>query len=120
MDQYPTIDRFGIVVIPQQPFCDWLNKIDTSIVETLSGLHKDCNIYLIPDYENEHDMEKAIQTFIKKNFSDIFRHELSEWYLDESVFPAITYKNFLEWFRISTHTMIFDMVEEPIEREDSI
>ncbi len=38
------------------------------------------------------------------------------WYTDPQMYPKMTYSIFLEWFEISVHTMIFDMVNKPLEK----
>lgn len=117
MEDYPLVYRCAIVVKPLQPFWDWLNKIESSNDQTLAELQQDSNVYLLPDYENAADIEKAIEKYIKANYARIFTHELSEWYLDPVMYPAITYQSFQQWFEISVHTMIYDTVNLPIEKE---
>jgi len=36
---------------------------------------------------------------------------------DERVYPKMTYKIFMERFKISIHTVILDMVNKPISKE---
>ena|SRR5450631_1084955 len=118
MEVFPMVYRCAVAIKPKQPFLDWLNKIESPADETLSELQQDCNLYLVPDYEDEEDMEKAIEKYIKSNYSGIFINELAAWYLDETMYPKLTYATFLEWFEITMHTMIFDMVNEPLDKED--
>jgi hypothetical protein len=33
------------------------------------------------------------------------------------MYPKMGYPMFLEWFEISVHTMIFDTVNQPLEKE---
>jgi hypothetical protein len=117
MSDYPLVYRCAIVVKPLQPFLDWLIKIESDNDLTLSELQQDSNIYLLPDFEEVKDIEKSITNYIKKNYADIFTHELAEWYLDSELYPNITYPSFLDWFEISTHTMIYDTVAKSIEKE---
>ena len=65
-------------------------------------------------------IETAIEKYLKLNYSYIFINELSAWYTDERKFQKLSYALFLEWFEISMNTMIFDMVDMPIERMKSI
>ena len=109
--------RSAIVVIPQEPFLKWINTVDTSVTLSLSDVQKDSNVYLIPDYDppiGTIELETAIENYIKKNYKGIFYNQLSEWYLDEETYPKMTYKTFNEWFKVTTHTVIFDMVNKPI------
>jgi hypothetical protein len=117
MEDYPLVYRCAIVVKPLQPFLDWLIKIESDNDQPLTELQQDSNIYLLPEFEQTADIEKAIEKYIKANYADIFTHELSEWYLDPALYPNISYPIFLEWFEITTHTMIYDTVKGSIEKE---
>lgn len=117
MEDYPLVYRCAIVVKPLQPFLDWLNKIESENGQSLTELQQDSNIYLLPDFEQATDIEKEIDKYIKDSYAGIFTHELSEWYLDPALYPKISYPTFLEWFEITTHTMIYDTVKSSIEKE---
>jgi hypothetical protein len=117
MEEYPLVYRCAIIVKPLQPFLTWLKKNDPTDDQSLENLQDDSNVYLLPDYEEVADIEKAIQKYIKSNYAQIFTHELSAWYLDPELYPKITYEVFQEWFAISVHTMIYDTVNRPIDKE---
>jgi len=117
MEEYPLVYRCAIVVKPLQPFLDWLISIESDNSQPLNELQLDSNIYLLPDYEEVADIEKAIDKYIKANYVGIFTHELSDWYVDPALYPKITFPAFLEWFEIATHTMIYDTVKSSIEKE---
>jgi hypothetical protein len=117
MDVFPLVYRCAIVVKPKKPFLDWLTKIDSLYKSPLSELQHDSHLYLVPDYEEVDDIEKAIEKYIKLNYSGIFINELSGWSLDPSLYPPMSHPLFWEWFEISVHTMIFDTVDKPLEKE---
>jgi hypothetical protein len=117
MEDYPLVYRCAIVVKPLQPFLDWLIKNDPTDDQSLEELQDDSNIYLLPDYEDVDDIEKAIEKYIKSKHAQIFTHELSAWYLDPSMYPKITYDTFRQWFAVSVHTMIYDTVSGDIDKE---
>ncbi len=114
---YPLVYRCAISIKPLKPLLDWLKGVDPLDDITLAELRDDSNIYLIPDYEDAEDIEKAIEDYLKSNYPDIFTHELSEWYLDTKLYPKITYPLFREWFEVSVHTMVYDAVNLPIDKE---
>jgi hypothetical protein len=118
MDVFSLVYRCAIIVKPQKAFLDWVNKIGPMEDMSLSKLQEDSHVYLVPDFEEEDQIEKAIEKYIKLNYAGIFLNELSGWYLDKSAYPALTYATFLNWFEISMHTMIFDMVNQPILKEE--
>ena len=70
-----------------------------------------------PIKANSSPIEKTIAKYIKLNYSGIFLNELSAWYTDPQMYPKMTYSMFLEWFEVSVHTMIFDMVNKSLEKE---
>jgi hypothetical protein len=47
----------------------------------------------------------------------LFVHELAAWWLDEAVYPTMTYEPSNQWFEVGVHSMVFDMVDEEIEKE---
>lgn len=117
MEQFPLVYRSAIVVAAKQPFLDWLNRTDPSHGGTLADLRRDAHLYLVPDFEEVADIERAIGKYIKQQYATIFVHELAAWWLDEEVYPKMTYELFNQWFDVAVHTMVFDMVEGEIEKE---
>ena len=109
--------RCAIVVKPKRPVLEWLRTIDSSFDLSLDDLQRDSHLYLIPDYESAADIEKAIEKYVKNNYSEIFLSELSGSCLDAPLFPKMTFLTFQDWFDVSTHTMIFDTVSGSLEKE---
>lgn len=108
---FENIDRAALVIIPKKPFLDWLISIEEDIA--VGDMWKGSTIYLIPDYEDEDQMEK----WLKRNFDQIFSDQLNNWYIDESCWvPKRTFKMFKEWFDYSLHDMILDTLEKPIKK----
>jgi hypothetical protein len=117
MSDFRFLNRCAVIVTPKTPFWDWVKKRGGMEEPLLTEIKKDSNIYLIPEYESEDDIPKAIEKHLVQNYEDIFISELEEWYTDPETFPEITYQRFNEWFTVSSHTMIFDTVEKPLKRE---
>lgn len=114
------VSRSAIVVVPMEPFLNWINRVYPSESQTLTDVQKDSNVYLIPDSDlliSEEDLEKEIKNYVRKHCKGIFYNQLSEWYLDEKTYPEMTFEIFNEWFKVSIHTVIFDMVNKPIKKE---
>ena len=68
MSELPTINRCVLMVMPKKPYFDWANSLQSTYViiepdDTLSP-----SSYLLPDFEDEEDVEK----FISKKFRIIF------------------------------------------------
>jgi len=46
-----TINRSAIVVMPAQPFLDWLQKVDPASIELIpKDLRREPATYLLPEY----------------------------------------------------------------------
>lgn len=81
-------------------------------MQILKEMHEG-DIYLLPDFETTQQME----SWLKKNFDELFSEQLHNWYTDESMWPQNrTFKMFGEWFSYSLYTMIFDTQKGFIEK----
>lgn len=117
MSDFLLLNRCAVIVTPNAPFWDWVEKSGDIDETLLTDVKKESNIYLVPDFESEDDIALAIEKHLIQNYADIFISELEAWYTDPETFPDITYERFKEWFTVGTYTMIFDTVEKPLERE---
>jgi hypothetical protein len=112
MSELPTINRCVLMVMPKEPYFDWANSLQGALPMVEPDDTMQPSSYLLPDFEDEEDVEK----FIKKNFRIIFDNELSAWTSNVSEWPTkITYKVFKDWFDIHFSTMVFDLGEGAIE-----
>jgi len=117
MEAYPLLNRCAVVITPKSPFWNWVNttsKMDDNFLFKATG---DSTIYLVPDYESEADINLAIKNYITQNYEAIFINELEAWNMDPLSFPEITHDRFTEWFAVTTHTLIFDMVKKSLKRQ---
>jgi len=110
------VNRSAVVVVPKQPFLDWLHRVDpTSRALTLTDLASDPSIYLLPECDFESDLEKRL----KKACQEIFEDQLDGWYRVEELWPEIRdFAIFRQWFEYQLHSVLFDLVEEPLAAED--
>ena len=111
-----TINRTLVMLVPRQPFLDWLNDADpTEEPLTAEDLRDDCNVFLIPQFNDAVDSMK----WIDKRWSMLFEHMLLEWVVDETMWPENrTLEMFREWFDIESHTMVWDLAGESLLVED--
>src|SRR5215831_3807732 len=99
------VNRSAIVVIPKQPFLDWLRYADPDDPPdtdelTLQDLRDDPSVYLIPACAGEDDL----QSFLRRHCTDIFEEQLSSWLEDDTIWPIDRgYDTFCRWFAISYH-----------------
>ena len=73
-----TINRSAVVVIPAQPFLDWLHQADpTSAQLSLNDLRKEATLYLlpvtIPKKRRASICKSGAERFLKKNWMDGIR-----------------------------------------------
>lgn len=111
-----TINRLIAIIKPKQPFLDWLESTPSWDLDlTLEYLREDCMALLIPEYgENE----KALR-YIERDCKWIFEMQLAGWYNDEAVWPEKrTLSVFRKWFDVEIHSLIYDVVEKGIVREE--
>jgi hypothetical protein len=115
MEFFDTINRAAIMVIPKQPFYDWLNSIEPGTGnDEMANKEKDHTIYLITDFEDP----SLLDTHIKEMFRTIFKNELAAWYTDKSLWPKnLNWDTFTAWFEIRISTVIYDTVDEEIEKD---
>jgi hypothetical protein len=74
---------------------------------------KDGEVYLLPSDETR----QQIESWLKKNFDELFTEQLSNWYVDETMWPQNrTFKMFNEWFSHSLHTTVSDTQKGFIEK----
>ncbi len=107
-----------MLVFPKKPVFDWQNELypkhPISIPEDFFRNDKG-KVYLIPKMGSELKFEK----WIEKNYEGLFNELLFGWVTKESFWPKNrNYKMFREWFHVTYHSMVIDVVDSPLERED--
>jgi len=109
------INRSVTIIKPKQPFVDWINSVaDAGDQYSISDFNMDCSVILLP----ETDSDEHAEAFIKDIFQNVFELELSSWMTDDDTWPEnITYKMFLKWFDVEFHSMVFDSIQNDIEKE---
>ncbi|MCX6150862.1 MAG: hypothetical protein NTX22_10080 [Ignavibacteriales bacterium] len=108
------LDRQLVVIKPKQPFYNWLKNINKRKI-SLEDIRGDCTAFLIPVSDNLSDAEK----YIRSKFTEIFDMELSEWNIDEKLWPNDrTVEMFKEWFDVYFHSTIIDTVEKEILKDE--
>lgn len=109
-----SINRQIVILKPKQPFLDWLNNVNSTNL-SLEDIRSDCTIFLIPVVDNLADGEK----YIKSIFPDLFDMELSEWNIDENLWPKDrTIEMFRECFDVFFHSTVIDTLEKEIEKKE--
>ncbi len=112
MEHFSTINRIAILVYPKKPFIDWLKYVDPE-VPLCDRVHDSKTVYLLPEEVSE-DWEK----YLKKICTKIFENQLLAWFTDPSIWPQDrSWKVFKKWFAVEMQSIIFDTVDDEIEKE---
>ena len=109
------VNRLALILHPKQPFVDWVNSLDSDEFNlTLEQANDDLTIHLIHEIEPD-----QYESGIKANWKFLFEEHLHNWYTDEAMWPQKrTYAMFREWFDVTFHSMIEDLIDEPLEKEE--
>jgi hypothetical protein len=106
------IDRSLLVVKPKRPFFDWVQAVDHDGGLSLEDVREDPSAYLIPELESSEEEREILKGY----YEDIFEAELLSWYTDPDDWPQQRdLKMFLEWFDVEFHSLVFDLLDEPIK-----
>jgi hypothetical protein len=113
------INRGIIIVKPKRQFLEWLNQLpdrEAGVREySLEEIRQDCTAFLLPDVVSEGSVDFVLEP-IKTN---LFEMELADWTVDPSNWPTDrTPEAFDRWFDIEFHSMVWDLLELPIQSMD--
>ena len=111
------LNRSLMIVRMKQPFADWVNEADPqpdSNQMTLAQVNEDNPVFLIHDWACE-----DVEGWLEQCYLPLFEEILEQWYLDESLWPQErTLKRFRAWCEIEVHSMVIDVVDEPLKDDD--
>jgi len=117
IEVFPLVYRCCVIIVPKQPLVNWINRLVLSVKLTLDVAQQLSHAYLVPDFGEEENIYEALDNYLQANFKGIFLNELSFWSNDHKTYPKMTLAVFKEWFLVLQHTMVFDMVNEPIFKD---
>jgi len=111
-----TLNRTVAVLVPKQPFMEWLNTVDPDDQTlTIEDLRNDNEVFLIPQFS---DHTKSVK-WLEARWDFLFEHMLMGWVADETMWPqGRNLAMFRDWFAIETHSMVWDLSEETLTVED--
>jgi len=109
-----TLNRTAIMVMPGQPFLDWLHRTDpTSGGLSLEDLRREPTVYLLSESENEEEVRERL----KEVCGQIFEEQLDGWYRVPSSWPSRRDLDaFDRWFEWSFHSVVVDLCDDPLLR----
>ena len=70
------VNRGLVIALAKDPFREWLLSLPDPSDMTLEEINEDRTAYLVPEFEDDKEREKAI----KKVFEMIFEDQLADWW----------------------------------------
>ena len=109
------LNRAAMILRPAQPYLDWAKSLDhDGMVPDPAG---EQTVYLVPQFETVKD--EHFDSFLEQTCDEFFTRELFSWHTVEDDWPQErTAGMFREWFRIELHTMVEDILADPLEDDD--
>jgi len=81
----------------------------------LEDLRRESTIYLLPEY----DTEEEARGYLREYCSEIFEEQLDGWYRVPSSWPVDrTFDTFNHWFEYRFHSMLVNLCDEPVMRDE--
>lgn len=110
------LNRCVITVKAKQPFFDWLQTLPEAAGMTLEELNEDGIAYLLPELEDDDDLESVLP----QCFDLIFEEELIGWRTDEKLWPPVRdLPTFLSWFDVQLRSIVIDLVDAPLKDDET-
>lgn len=110
------LNRTAVVVVPQQPFFDWLARVDPDIgALTLADVQEEPTVYLLAECADDAELRRRLRWACRR----IFEMELAGWMADALVWPEDRgFAEFSRWFSWSGHSEIVDLERGNLVREE--
>jgi len=108
------INRSAIMVLPRQPYADWVNQLDPRISGLdhpmeLDAHRREGRVYLVE--EQEHAL--ALESVVPDNWRPIFENELAAWDEFADSWPgSLNEMLFRDWFEAQPLLLAFDLGED--------
>ena len=109
------INRSALVVLPRQPYADWVNGLDiaTSGLEaplTLADHRREGRVYLVSEQETAAAVTLTLESLRER----ILDNELSAWDEFGDHWPPRSPDLFEAWFEVQPQLLCFDLSSEPL------
>jgi hypothetical protein len=103
-----------VVLLPTEACLEWVKSCPDYVGDLpLKEMQREPTVYLIPDAKDAPD------DYIRRHYKPMFEEELHSWYTDPEMWPKDrSFKTFKKFFTILVTTMVYDLGEGQIERDD--
>jgi len=107
LEDIQVLNRSVIIIIPRQPFFEWVNSLDPENPMTSENF-TERTAYLIKVTDN-------LESAVKKQYAIIFESELNGMWTDPNDWPKDrSFNVFKEWFTWHIGSLVFDLEKGPI------
>ena len=109
------LNRAAMILRPAQPYLDWAQSLGGS--DVLPDPEDEQTVYLVPQFEDVEDPD--FLAYIELIYDNLFEMELHGWHTIQADWPQHrTLDMFRQWFRIELHSIVEDLVDEPLDDDD--
>ena len=114
MDEYPQINRYGVVLLPTIEFLAWLKSSPVGESDyTMETVLREPTVVLI------HQCEFLPNDWIKDHWRQIAESLFGDWCTDPTTWPQdISEKSITKYVTPMFTSVIHDMCDSPLEREE--
>jgi len=106
------VNRCVAIIMAKQPFIDWLKSLPEPTEITIDQANLDNTAFLLQECGETNQSLEIIEDY----YELIFEEQLFNWWTNQKHWPKNRdFKTFLEWFDVRLHSMVFDLVNEPLE-----
>jgi hypothetical protein len=111
------VNRSVVIVRPKQPLVDWVNEtpeVKPRKKLTLDNMRASRTVLLVPQ---DTTLAQA-REYVDSLKPYLFEMQLNLWYRDPRTWPRErSNAPFDEWFDLELHTLVVDLVDEPLLKE---
>lgn len=113
------MDRGLILVRPTEVYIQWLQSVDPNYQEADAREIREGEptAYLVEE-NDEKPLQKTLAAVLEKSWRAIAQEELSSWYNNPDAWPDLrNADDFKKYFSVQCVEMVFDTLEEEIQRD---
>lgn len=111
------VNRSGWLVVPKQPYADWVNGLPVSVSEleqpmSLTEHQAESRFYMVDEPTSTDESEGAVSAeplaVLPESWASIFENELSGWDPFADHWPPVEPQRFQAWFELRPVALVFD------------
>ncbi|WP_421864667.1 hypothetical protein [Motiliproteus sp.] len=115
------LNRSALLVLPRQPYLDWINALPSEISELeqpldMAALEAEGRVYLLDEADDdEPDAAKLLAIQLQHSWELLLENELGAWDELGRHWPEPLSQELLQqWFELKPLSLAFDAAREPL------